>query len=234
MGDHREIDPYKYFRRQFGGENAALLSFLRQRLGQPDDPYTGAAGKLIRRQINESFDAKRQASLRDLTGRGMAAGGRRNRLLADIEGTRGQALSDALSNLTIQRETQIPQLLANYLSALNRAPIVISKGKKGGMGAGLGSALGMGLGAIAGGMVGGPPGAGIGAGIGGGIGGGVGSAADSAMGGGPSQVSTPSIPTQGGRQQYQGVTLNPMNWWENLLKMLAGNPQGGSMQREKR
>jgi hypothetical protein len=119
----RYRDPYTFFNQQFGPEKGALLSFFRQRLGRPDDAYLSAAGKLIRRQVNESFDARRQATLRDLAGRGMAAGGRRNRLLADIEGRRGQALSDALSNMIIQRETQIPAMMSQFLASMKMAPL---------------------------------------------------------------------------------------------------------------
>jgi hypothetical protein len=127
---YRYHDPYEYFNKYFGTEAAQLRNFFQQRLGRPDDAYTSAAGKLIRRKINESFGARRQATLRDLAGRGMAAGGRRNRLLADIEGQRGRALSDALSNLIIQRESQIPAMMSNFLAGMKMAPIQEARAKK--------------------------------------------------------------------------------------------------------
>ena len=168
-------DPLQSFKESFGGDLGGLLDFFRQRLGG-QDPAVGAAFKLQRPGINRAFDTARRNVERGLVGSGGIRSAARTRRLADVGSARANALSDAISKITLQRETQLPGQLSSLLSSLASSGRDVftstpSTASKVGQGIGLASSalnlggqVGTGLSGIAGMFGGAPPAAAAGAG----------------------------------------------------------------------
>ncbi len=141
-GGTERVDPLTFFKKDFGGDLSGLLDFYRQRLGG-QDPAVGASFGLQRTEINRAFDAARRSTGRGLVGSGGIRSAARTRRLADVDSARAKALSDAISQITLQRETQLPAQLSALLNSLASAgrDQFIESGD-GGFGAGLGSLAG--------------------------------------------------------------------------------------------
>ena len=116
-GEVKPVDQLTFLKKDFGGDLGQLLQFFRERLGG-QDPAVGAAFKLQRPQINRAFDASRRNVERSLVGSGGIRSAARTRRLADVGSGRANALSDAISKITLQRETELPGQLSQLLASL--------------------------------------------------------------------------------------------------------------------
>lgn len=112
---YKSFDPYEFFDKRYGREDAALKDFFRQRL-DGDDAYTSSAYKLGSRGIEDAYRRRRNVMATHIAGRGMATSGAGVRARADVEAGRNQQLSDLISKLTMQREREIPQMMSTYLA----------------------------------------------------------------------------------------------------------------------
>ena len=119
-------DPLGFFKQSFGRDVGGLLDFFRQRLGG-QDPAVGQAFGIQRPQINRAFDAARRSTVGSLASTGQLRSGVGQRRLADVGSQRARALSDAISKISLQRETQLPGQLTSLLGSLARPDVLTRK-----------------------------------------------------------------------------------------------------------
>jgi hypothetical protein len=116
-------DPYEYFNKHFGAPTAGLNEYFTKRLSG-NDPYSSTAYGLQSGTINRAFNQSRGNLARALSQRGQTRGPAGIRAMADLEAQRARALSDAISKIVLQRESQLPAMAGNFLANMKMRPLL--------------------------------------------------------------------------------------------------------------